>query len=149
MHAYTNRKSFALLNLHSSLFEITCVILIINELVKCAEKDTNTIYKAKRKVSRAPNLSDFEFELVKKINRKEYSIDILESRPMEMCECEAYKSFFNILQGLARHRFYCKVTKAVAAIQEEEIKIKNNSIRNFPNITMEKRLKSACINHIL
>ena len=103
---------------------------MMNKSTKCTEKED----KAKRKASRALNLSDFGFKLVKKINGKEHSADIPEGRHLQMHKC----SSFNTAQGLAGHRLHCKVAKAAAAVQEEEVLRRNNDIRILSDVVMEK-----------
>ena len=119
--------------------ETTHVVLMMNKSTRSANKDDNT----KRKASRALNLGDFGFKLVKKINGKEYSADIPEGRPAQMHKCEDCKFSFNTVQGLAGHRLHCKATKAAAAAQEEEALRKNNNMRIMPDIVMEKAPKNA------
>ena len=107
---------------------------------KCTEKDD----KAKRQASTAPNLGDFGLKLVKKINGEEHSIDTPEGRHVQMHKCEAYKSSFNTPQGFSDYRLHCKVVKATAADQDEEMKTKDNDIRNFSVVVMEKS-QSMCM----
>ena len=121
--------------------ETTHVILMMNKLTRSTDKDDNT----KRKASRELNLSDFGFKLVKKINRKEYSVDIPEGRPLQMHKCEDCKFSFNIAQGLVGHRLHSKAAKAAAAVQEEEALRKNNNVRIISNVVMEKVPKNVYV----
>ena len=110
---------------------------MMKKQTKCTEKDD----KAKRKASTAPNLGDFAFKLVKKINGKEYSTDTLDCRHVQMHKCEACKSSFNISQVISGYRLHCKVAKATVAAQEEKMKMKNNDIRNLSDALVENRPK--------
>ena len=78
---------------------------------------------------------------MKKVNGKEYSTDTLDGRHVQMHKCEACKSSFNTSQVLSGYRFHCKVAKATVAAQEEEIKTKNNEIRNISDALVENRPK--------
>ena len=113
----------------------------MNKLTRSTDKDNNT----KCKASRALNLGNFGFKLVKKINGKEYSIDIPEDRPAQIHKCEDYKFSFNTAQGLVGHRLHYKAVKAAAAVQEEEALRKNNNIRIISNVVIEKALKNVYV----
>ena len=112
-------------------------------MMKKSTRSTDKDDKAKRKASRALNLGDFGFKLVKKINGKEYSADTPEGRPTQTHKCEGCKFSFDTAQGLAGHKLHCKATKAAAAVQEEELLRENNDVRIISDVVMEKVPKRA------
>ena len=107
-------------------------------MMKKSTRSTDKDDKTKRKASRALNLGDFGFKLVKKINGKECSADTPEGRPTQTHKCEGCKFSFDTAQGLAGHRLHCKAAKAAAAVQEEEMLRENNDIRILSDVVVEK-----------
>ena len=84
VHRYVLIENYVLLNPYSLLFKTIYIILMINKLIKCTEKDANIKCETKHMASRASSIGNFGFKLVKKINRKEYSADILEDYPIQI-----------------------------------------------------------------